>query len=296
MARDRDPGDRQRERGRSWLDEGDTRRGRGTDDDYTRQLADRYGHGQGGYDRSAYRQGGYGEASHDHGGLERDAPRGVRGKREADHSNRDFSPRGSYREHEYAPEWAGDDRFSTGVFGGGADQDVGSGGQYRGESGRGAQSAYRGDFGGGGYWGRGTGSSRPRHSERSGGAFGDNPRGWYGPDEERTHGDEDRSRAFGQSVGAFRGRGPKNYLRSDQRITEDLCERLTEDDDVDASDIEVAVKDGVVTLTGTVGERWMKHRAEDLAERCGGVRDVDNRIRVLRTGGEWGSGGQGSER
>ena len=46
------------------------------------------------------------------------------------------------------------------------------------------------------------------------------------------------------------------------------------------------MKDGVAILTGTVGERWMKHRAEDIAEACGGIKDVDNRIRVARGGGD----------
>jgi hypothetical protein len=40
----------------------------------------------------------------------------------------------------------------------------------------------------------------------------------------------------------------------------------------------------VVTLTGTVEVRWMKHRAEDIAEAVGGVEDVENRIRVIRPG------------
>ena len=77
-----------------------------------------------------------------------------------------------------------------------------------------------------------------------------------------------------------RGRGPRNYRRSDERILEDVCERLMEDDYVDAADIEVQVQDGVVTLTGTVHERWEKHRAEDITDACSGVREVENRIRV----------------
>ncbi|MBS7457332.1 BON domain-containing protein [Coralloluteibacterium stylophorae] len=76
------------------------------------------------------------------------------------------------------------------------------------------------------------------------------------------------------------GRGPKGYTRSDERISEDVCERLTHDPLVDASEIEVKVVEGVVTLEGTVGDRRMKHRAEDIAESCSGVRDVDNRVRV----------------
>ncbi|SDY65462.1 BON domain-containing protein [Lysobacter sp. yr284] len=77
-----------------------------------------------------------------------------------------------------------------------------------------------------------------------------------------------------------RGRGPRNYARPDQRIEEELNERLTEDALIDASDIEVSCSQGKVVLTGEVDDRWMKHRAEDIADACGGVKDVDNRIRV----------------
>jgi hypothetical protein len=83
---------------------------------------------------------------------------------------------------------------------------------------------------------------------------------------------------------SFRGRGPKGYVRTDARIAEELNERLSDDDTVDASEIELEVRDGVVTLTGSVGHRWMKHRAEDIAEACSGVKDVDNRIRVQAGG------------
>ncbi|HSM11050.1 MAG TPA: BON domain-containing protein [Lysobacter sp.] len=87
---------------------------------------------------------------------------------------------------------------------------------------------------------------------------------------------------YGAGLGqrSFRGIGPRNYTRSDERIREDVCERLTQDDDLDASEIEIKAEQGVVTLEGTVEERWMKHRAEDIAESCSGVREVDNRIRV----------------
>ncbi|MGQ4659941.1 BON domain-containing protein [Lysobacter sp. F6437] len=82
---------------------------------------------------------------------------------------------------------------------------------------------------------------------------------------------------------SYAGVGPRNYSRSDERITEDLCERLTHDPDIDASDIEVRVASGTATLEGTVGQRWMKHRAEDLADGCSGVRNVENRIQVQST-------------
>jgi len=80
--------------------------------------------------------------------------------------------------------------------------------------------------------------------------------------------------AFGARTGSgsYRGIGPRNYSRSDERIREDINERLTEADDLDASDLTVEVSNGVVTLSGGVDERWMKHRAEDIADGCSGVR------------------------
>jgi hypothetical protein len=80
--------------------------------------------------------------------------------------------------------------------------------------------------------------------------------------------------------GAHRGRGPKGYKRSDERIHEDVCERLTEDPFIDASNIEVAVTEGEVTLNGTVSSRGLKRRAEDLAEMASGVAHVQNNLRV----------------
>lgn len=81
---------------------------------------------------------------------------------------------------------------------------------------------------------------------------------------------------------SFAGRGPKNYKRSDERIKEEVCEMLTHHHDIDAEDIEVDVKNGEVTLFGTVPERQMKHLAEDVAERCFGVTDVTNNLRIKK--------------
>jgi hypothetical protein len=84
-----------------------------------------------------------------------------------------------------------------------------------------------------------------------------------------------------QTRGEFTGRGPRGYRRSDERIREDVCQCLTDDDHIDASDIEVTVNDREVTLTGTVSSRMQKRHAEDLIERLPGVRDVINNIRVV---------------
>ena len=49
---------------------------------------------------------------------------------------------------------------------------------------------------------------------------------------------------------------------------------------VDASDVSIEVKDGKVTLEGSVPERRMKHTIEDAVDECIGVKDIENRIRV----------------
>jgi hypothetical protein len=87
----------------------------------------------------------------------------------------------------------------------------------------------------------------------------------------------------------YRGMGPKSYTRSDERVLEDINERLTEDDYLDASDITVRCVNGVITLEGTVADRWMKHRAEDLADASSGVKQVDNRIQVQSQSARMGS-------
>lgn len=79
--------------------------------------------------------------------------------------------------------------------------------------------------------------------------------------------------------GAFRGTRPRGYERSDERLRELACERLTEAD-IDASDVEVKVSQGTVTLEGSVPTRWMKHQAEDLIDDLGNVKDIQNRLRV----------------
>ena len=80
----------------------------------------------------------------------------------------------------------------------------------------------------------------------------------------------------------FRGRGPKGYQRTDERILEEVCERLTDDPQLDASDIEVTCAAGEITLEGSVGSRADKRHAERLAEHCSGVIDVHNRLTVTR--------------
>jgi len=82
--------------------------------------------------------------------------------------------------------------------------------------------------------------------------------------------------------GGYAGRGPQGYTRSDERIREDVCDRLSWNDEVDATDIIVRVQSGEVTLEGSVETRRMKRLAEDIAEDVPGVIDVHNTVRVKK--------------
>jgi hypothetical protein len=77
-------------------------------------------------------------------------------------------------------------------------------------------------------------------------------------------------------------RGPKGYKRSDERIREDVNDRLAQQYDFDPSDVEVQVANGEVTLTGTVRSRHEKFIAEEIADDVSGVNEVHNQIRVRR--------------
>jgi hypothetical protein len=77
-----------------------------------------------------------------------------------------------------------------------------------------------------------------------------------------------------------RGKGPVGYTRSDERIRELVCDALTDDHYVDATNIEVTVRSGEVILSGTVDDRLQKRMAETCVERIGGVKDVQNQLRI----------------
>ncbi|MDT5156945.1 MAG: hypothetical protein QOH51_1302 [Acidobacteriota bacterium] len=104
---------------------------------------------------------------------------------------------------------------------------------------------------------------------------------WFGDgDAERRRHTGDPREARGRGEGKFRGRGPKNYRRSDERIREELSDRLTENEWLDASDVELQVSDGEVILSGTVDSRYARRLAEDIAESVSGVSHVQNNLRV----------------
>ena len=96
--------------------------------------------------------------------------------------------------------------------------------------------------------------------------------------------EERRSSQFSREIprGNHTGKGPKGYRRSDERIQDDVSDALYRCYEVDATEIEVAVTEGVVTLRGQVDSRISKKAAEMTIENLPGVRDVKNELVITR--------------
>jgi osmotically-inducible protein OsmY len=197
--------------------------------------------------------------------------RGYAGQREAGYgAGYSGQGRGSYG----GRGGFGSDDFAQEAYGQGFSGNEGRGFGYGSDYGRGGRSTYGGGGYGGGDYGREGQGQRDRGRER--GLWeraSDEVASWFG--------DRDAERRREQD---YRGRGPKGYRRSDDRVREDVNDRLSDDSYVDASDIDVSVSNGEVTLSGTVDSRSARRRAEDIAENVSGVSYVQNNIRVQQTG------------
>lgn len=123
--------------------------------------------------------------------------------------------------------------------------------------------------------GRGQSERTPMEEQRRDwGRSGSNESSWFGSD------DSEQGR---RREGMHRGKGPKGYQRSDERIREDINDRFSDDPYLDASNIEVTIEMGEVTLSGTVEDRSEKRRAEDIADSVSGVKNVENRLRISQS-------------
>jgi osmotically-inducible protein OsmY len=109
--------------------------------------------------------------------------------------------------------------------------------------------------------------------------------GWFGDENAQQRRNVDQQNEH-------RGKGPKGYTRADERIKEDVHERLTDDGQVDASEIEVDVRNGEIFLKGTVKDRQQKRRAEYIVEDISGVTNVENHIKVQQDNSTPGNSGQ----
>jgi osmotically-inducible protein OsmY len=277
--RDRGFMDRAGDEVRSWFGDEEAERRRQMDDRERGQFRDRdanpgnYGSRSGWYDDRRYGQ------SAEYGGA------GSSGS-------------GSYGSGGYGSGGRGPGSYGAGSYGSGA-------GSYYGSNDRGEYGGSDRSYGSADRGSRGSsyGDRSFRYGDRTQGYGGDrggaDERTWPDRGYDRHSGaDQFRSSAAGagasygpgaswpqrdegdRGTGWFTGRGPKGYQRSDSRINDDVCDRLCDSAEVDATDIEVQVANGEVTLTGRVSDRSQKRRAEDLIEQVSGVREVHNNLRV----------------
>jgi hypothetical protein len=110
------------------------------------------------------------------------------------------------------------------------------------------------------------------------------------------YGQNERLR-YGAPTGLPRGdknMGPKGYTRSDERIREDVCDRLSQGY-LDASDVEVTVSGGEVTLQGSVPNRQTKYQIEEITDQVSGVKDVHNRLTLSREASSQERGAEGDK-
>lgn len=226
-----------------------------------------------------------------------DRDRGRQGRTRGDEDSANYLGRGGgYASGGYGPsrytnaERRGFGSFNSNDFGG---RDF-SGPQRNYGAGRRPSDRY-GSYGSGGYGAGVYGNGRYGRSEYDqAGSDGrrwerrdhDDDRGFFeraGDEVASWFGDEEAARRREQD---HRGHGPANYKRSDERILEDACDRLTDDWGVDASNIQVTVQGGEVTLDGTVADRRQKRRAEDVVHDLSGVSHVQNNLRVQQRGSQ----------
>ena len=106
------------------------------------------------------------------------------------------------------------------------------------------------------------------------------PEGYGSASYATTRARESQSTERWRVPGPHVGRGPKGYQRSEERIREEINDRLTAHGLVDATDVDVKIQNGEVTLTGFVDSRDAKRAAEDCAEDVTGVREVHNHLRI----------------
>ena len=243
--RDRWGWNRDRDHDRNWFD-----RARDEVKDWFRpDEHNRGGYGQGyGGNRDHYNRGGWGSGDYNthrtsQWGGGNDYNRGGYGSNDYNYNNRDYD-RGNWGTS--GNSWAGNNwGTSYGDYNRGA---WGSNDYNRDHN-------NRGWFGGGGSdWNRG--------SQATGGR---DDRGFF--------------EKIGDALG-LSGKGPKNFKRNDDRIREDVCRYLTDDHRVDATEVDVDVREGEITLRGTVDDRRQKRIAEELCESVWGVKDVKNELRV----------------
>jgi hyperosmotically inducible protein len=70
---------------------------------------------------------------------------------------------------------------------------------------------------------------------------------------------------------------------ADDKIFDQVRQKLANDPDVKGAGFDVTVKNGAVTLKGTVKDERAKEKAERIAKKVKGVTSVTNQLKVFGT-------------
>jgi len=267
------------------------------------------GFSQSGSRRQSGQYGSWRDEDRDESNVESREQYGSRDSNEQSGSTGRYAGYGDFGRGEYGggrSGWSGQERYGQSGYGQGGYQQRGYGqgsnyesdyGQSRygqgGSESRGYGGPQRGQYGQGNYrsehgYGGSRGYSEPYGEGQqysSGGDYAGS--GGYG--QERGGSGEYGSQGYGsqgygpRGMGQHRGKGPKGYQRSDERIKELVCERLSDDPQIDPSEVTITVQGGKITLEGTVDSRQTKNAIEEIAEQFGN-QDVQNNLRIQRAG------------
>lgn len=215
-------------------------------------------YGQGDFGPSNYGQGNYGQGNYGQSGYgQRNQSSGYGQPGQTNYGQ------GGYAQRGYGQSGAG----LGGGYGQGGSQQHASRGYGQSEFGQTASRDWTQDQQGMGGYAGGYGSGS-----------GGRQQGWSG----ESFGGAGRTAEQGNAG----RRAPKGYTRSDERIREDVNDRFMQAWELDPTDLEVAVSNGEVTLSGEVKTRDEKFRAEQIAESVMGVKDVTNSLRIKRSSDE----------
>jgi osmotically-inducible protein OsmY len=183
-----------------------------------------------------------------------------------DYSSRQGMQQGGYGQGQY-----GQGQYGQGMQGNYGQGQYGQGQYGQGQYGQGMQGGY-----GQGQYGQGM-----PQGQYGLGQYGLGMQGGYGQGQYGQYG----LGQYGLGRGRFTGRGPRGYKRSNERLTEEINEKLTQHPDINAEEIEIKVQNGEVTLTGVVDDRQTKRMVEDIVEEISGVNELHNQLRVNRNRG-----------
>ncbi len=129
------------------------------------------------------------------------------------------------------------------------------------------------------------------------GGFGPGPQGAYGqsaygrgvydnhyvPGTNHPYADRAaHNRYNAEHFGPHRGKGPKGFTRSDERLKEHVNELLMEHGEIDATHVVVEVTNGEVRVSGTVEDRFQRRLIEDVIEGMYGVKDLHLALKIAK--------------